>query len=64
MILQSPSHITLATWVRVTGDAHITRVSGMGPGMPISLWKRFLNFADPIISEPGVAGGLLPGSYI
>ena len=32
-----PSHITLAIWVRVrvTGDAHITRVLGMG--MPISL---------------------------
>ena len=27
-----PSHITLAVWVkvRVTGDAHITRVLGMG----------------------------------
>ena len=30
-----PSHITLAIWVTVTGDAHITRVLGMG--MPISL---------------------------
>ena len=30
-----PSHITLAIWVRVTGDAHITRVLGMG--MLISL---------------------------
>ena len=34
-----PSHITVAVWVRVrfrvTGDAHITRVLGMG--MPISL---------------------------
>ena len=26
----SPSHITLAIWVRVTGDAHIIRVLGMG----------------------------------
>ena len=26
----SPSHITLAIWVRVTGDAHITRCLGMG----------------------------------
>ena len=37
MIWASPSHITLAIWVsvrvRVTGDAHITRVFGMG--MPI-----------------------------
>ena len=30
-----PSHITLAIWVRVTGDAHITRVWRMG--MLISL---------------------------
>ena len=69
MIWASPSHITLAIWVRVrvrvTGDAHITRVSGVG--MPISLWQRFLNFTDPTISEPGVASGdldhFLPGSY-
>ena len=37
VIWASPSHITLAIWVRVrvrvTGDAHITRVLGMG--MPI-----------------------------
>ena len=26
MIWASPSNITLAIWVRVTGDAHITRV--------------------------------------
>ena len=31
----SPCHITVAIWIRVTGDAHITRVLGMG--MPISL---------------------------
>ena len=30
-----PFSITLAIWVRVTEDAHITRVLGMG--MPISL---------------------------
>ena len=32
VILTYPSHITLAIWVRVrvTGDAHITSVSGMG----------------------------------
>ena len=32
VIWTSPSHITLAIWVRVwvTGDAHITRVLGMG----------------------------------
>ena len=32
VISASPSHITLAIWVRfrVTGDAHITRVLGMG----------------------------------
>ena len=41
MIWTSPSHITLAIWVRarvrvrVTWDAHITRVLEMG--MPISL---------------------------
>ena len=35
VIWASPSHITLAIWVRVTGDAYITRVLGMG--MPISL---------------------------
>ena len=68
VIWASPSHITLAIWVRVrvTGDAHTTRVSGVG--MPISLWQRFLNFTDTTISEPRVASGdldhLLPGSYI
>ena len=37
VIWTSPSHITLAIWVRfrVTGDAHITRVLGMG--MPKTL---------------------------
>ena len=37
LIWASPSHITLAIWVRVrvTGDAHITRVLGMRT--PISL---------------------------
>ena len=32
VIWASPSHINLAIWVRVrvTGDAHITRVSGVG----------------------------------
>jgi len=35
VVWASPSHITLAIWVRVTGDVHITRVLGMG--MPISL---------------------------
>ena len=30
VIWASPSHITLAIWVRVTGDAHVTRVLGMG----------------------------------
>ena len=37
MFLASPSHITFAMWirVRVTGDAHITRV--LGRGMSISL---------------------------
>ena len=33
-----PFSITLAIWVRVTEDAHITRVLGMG--MPISLRQR------------------------
>ena len=44
----SPSHITLASWVRVrirvTGDAHITQVLGMGMPktgeMPIPLRHR------------------------
>ena len=30
MIWASPSHITSAIGIRVTGDAHITRVLGMG----------------------------------
>ena len=30
VIWTPPSHITLAIWVRVTGDASITRVLGMG----------------------------------
>ena len=30
VIWASPSHITLAIWVRVTGDANITRCLGMG----------------------------------
>ena len=34
VIWAPPSHITLAIRVRITGDAHITRVLGMG--MPIS----------------------------
>ena len=38
MIWASPSHLILAIKVRVTGDAHITRVLGMG--MPISLSQR------------------------
>ena len=38
VIWASPSHITLAIWVRVTGDAHITRVLRMG--IPVSLWHR------------------------
>ena len=29
VIWASPSHITLAIWVRVTRDAHITRILGM-----------------------------------
>ena len=39
VIWASPSHINLAIWVRVrvTGDAHITRVSGVG--MPI--WHAY-----------------------
>ena len=37
-IWASPSHLILAIMVRVTGDAHITRVLGMG--MPTSLWQR------------------------
>ena len=36
LIWASSSHITLAIWVRVAVDAHITRVLGMG--MPISPW--------------------------
>ena len=38
------SHITLAVWVwvRVTGDAHITRV--LGVGMPLSLWHRHYSY--------------------
>ena len=35
VIWASPSHLILAIMVRVTGDAHITRVLGMG--MPTSL---------------------------
>ena len=35
VIWASPSHITFAIWVRVTGDTHITKV--LGTGMPISL---------------------------
>ena len=35
VIWASPSHLILAIMVRVTGDAHITRVLGMG--VPISL---------------------------
>ena len=38
VIWASPSHLILAIMVRVTGDAHITRVLGMG--MPTSLWQR------------------------
>ena len=40
----SPSHITLAIWVRVrvTGDTHIIRVLGMG--MHLSLWQRPSHF--------------------
>ena len=44
VIWASSSHITLAIWVtvrirvRVTRDAHITRILVMG--MPISLWQR------------------------
>ena len=46
VIWTSPSHITLAIWVRVsvrvgvrvTWDAHITRVLEMG--MPIALWHN------------------------
>ena len=70
VIWASPSHINLAIWVRVTGDAHITRGFGSGDAHMtcISLRKRFLNFTDSTISEPGVASGdldhLLPGSYI
>ena len=36
VIQASPSHITLAIWVRVTGDAHITRVLGVGIPQMIS----------------------------
>ena len=32
VIWASPSHITLAIWVRVTGDAHITRVDSGAKG--------------------------------
>ena len=35
VIWASPSHLILAIMVRVTGDAHITRVLGMG--IPTSL---------------------------
>ena len=35
VIWASPSHITLAIWVRFTDDAHITKVLGIG--IPISL---------------------------
>ena len=38
VIWASPPHLILAIMVRVTGDAHITRVLGMG--MPTSLWQR------------------------
>ena len=41
VIWASPSHITLAiwVWVGVTGDAHITRVRGMG--MPKTRWHQY-----------------------
>ena len=43
-IQASPSHTTLAIWVRVSGDTHITRALGMGMpktrGRLISLWHR------------------------
>ena len=48
--LLSQSHIRLAIWVRVrvTGDAHITRVLGMG--VPISLLH------PPLTISAGYAG--------
>ena len=70
VIWTSPSHITSAIWVRVrvrvTWDAHITRVLGMG--MPISLWhntikKKWyhyfsrLRFDKNLTSLRGVGGG-------
>ena len=46
VILASPSHIALAIWVmvrvRVTGDAHIIRVLGMG----MSETRRYLYHCD------------------
>jgi len=77
VIWTSPSHITLAIHfllvrvrVRVTWDAHITRVLGMG--MPISLWhntitKKWyhyfsrLRFDKNSTSLRGVGGGILTG---
>ena len=50
---QNPwSHITLAMWirVRVTRDAHIIRVWGMG--MPISLWQRHVAYIEAWAQYP------------
>ena len=50
----SPSHITLAIWVRVkvrvTGDAHITRVLGTGVPISISSWQHAKIYALPLPS--------------
>ena len=54
LIWVSPSHITLAIWVgvkvRVTGDAHVTRVLRTGVPICISLWQHAELYALPLPS--------------
>ena len=50
VIWVSPSHITLAVWVRVTGDAPITRVLGTGVPICISPWQHAKIYALPLAS--------------
>ena len=58
MIWASPSHITLAIWVRVrvTGDTNITRVLGMGMP-PLNVTYKPWAY----VSLYAVLGGLLNG---
>ena len=66
VIWASPSHITLAFWVRVRvrGDAHIIRVLGMGMpktrGCPlISLWQRRRERSSLLENKRTLGGGCI-----